>query len=629
MKGWSNEHYLRLKMRQFTIIRPKITEIKPISAILILFFTNSFPISENRRTFAKQLINLKMTFYILITIATIIVLAAIAWVGRQLYNRSVSLRNQAQMSMVYTNITHELLTPLTVISASVERLRGQEPRFSDDYDLMQLNIERMVRLLQEILETSKSQSGELKLMVAHGDVMEYIQRTALCIEPLMSHRGLEFTVRCQPESMMGWIDTDKLDKIIYNLLSNAAKYTTGEHGKVQLQVNTNKTYDRIIIKVIDNGIGIPAEKMKGLFRRFYDGDYRRTQTMGTGLGLALTRELVYLHGGTIDCDSEEGRGTTFTVTLPINKESFKTAQVDESQKVDVTTAHNAIADLALRMRELSHEQAAPEDSADDDAYKLLVVEDNIELLMLMHQLLGSKYQVQTATNGQEALGIIENSELDLVISDVMMPKMDGFELTRRIKGDPNTSHLPVILLTARTQEEDYAEALRIGADSFVTKPFKLSDLELRINNIVENRKRIQREFTEQSAEETQRRVEQAAASATGPTADELFLKRALDCVYAHLDDSEYDRDAFAADMGASSSTLYNKLRSITGLNVSNFIRSIRLKEAKRIATQQPDIRVSDLAYHVGFRDPKYFSTCFKKEFGLQPTEYIESIVNNH
>ena len=560
--------------------------------------------------------NLQMLIIILIIAAAV----GLFLLGRELFQRGVRMKNRLQMSAVYTNITHELLTPLTVISASVDRLREQEPSYSQDYDLMQLNIERMVRLLQQILETSKSQSGELKLLVAQGDIMQYIQKTALCIEPLMAKKGLDFTIKCTPESMMGWIDTDKLDKIIYNLLSNAAKYTQGDTGKVALQVNTNKKYDHIIIKVRDNGIGIPQEKMKKLFHRFYDGDYRRQRTMGTGLGLALTRELVYLHGGTIECESTEGEGTTFTVTLPINKESFTSSQIDERNKIDINIARSAILDIATRMQKEELEEEEPANKLDEDAYKLLVVEDNIELLMLMSQLLSTKYHVETATNGKEAMEIIQKEELDIIISDVMMPVMDGLELTKKIKADPNFQHLPIILLTAKTQEEDRAEALQIGADSYVTKPFKLSDLELRINNIVENRQRVKEEFISKIGE-----PQPLPHPSVEPTADDLFLKRASECVYAHLDDSDYDRYAFASDMGASASTLYNKLRALTGLSVGSFIRDIRMKEAMRIAQNQPDIRISDLAYKVGFKDPKYFSTCFKKDFGMQPTEYIEHL----
>ena len=554
------------------------------------------------------------------TVILLLIIAAavgLFFLGRELFQRGVRMKNRLQMSAIYTNITHELLTPLTVISASVDRLRLTAPDHEQDYDLMQLNIDRMVRLLQQILETSKSQSGELKLKVAQGDVMRYIQQTALCIEPLMAKKGLDFKIQCTPESMMGWIDTDKLDKIIYNLLSNAAKYTQGENGKVMLQVRTSRKFDHIIINVSDNGIGIPQDKMKKLFHRFYDGEYRRQQTFGTGLGLALTRELVFLNGGTIDCQSEEGKGTTFTVTLPIRKEAFASSQIDETHKVDINQAHSAILDIATRMHQQEIAEVEPEDNADSDAYHLLVVEDNVELLMLMTQLLSSKYHVKTATNGQEALEIIHKEELDIIISDVMMPVMDGLELTQQLKNDPNYQHLPIILLTAKTQDENRAEALQLGADSYVTKPFKLSDLELRINNIVENRKRIKEEFINQGAV-FQKTDEE-------PSPDDLFLKQAMECVHQHLDDSDYDREAFAADMGASSSKLYNKLRALTGMNVSSFIRDIRLKEAMRMAKQNPQLRVSDLAYSVGFKDPKYFATCFKKEFGVQPSEYIESL----
>ena len=554
------------------------------------------------------------------TVILLLIIAAavgLFFLGRELFQRGVRMKNRLQMSAIYTNITHELLTPLTVISASVDRLRLTAPDHEQDYDLMQLNIDRMVRLLQQILETSKSQSGELKLKVAQGDVMRYIQQTALCIEPLMAKKGLDFKIQCTPESMMGWIDTDKLDKIIYNLLSNAAKYTQGENGKVMLQVRTSRKFDHIIINVSDNGIGIPQDKMKKLFHRFYDGEYRRQQTFGTGLGLALTRELVFLNGGTIDCQSEEGKGTTFTVTLPIRKEAFASSQIDETHKVDINQAHSAILDIATRMHQQEIAEVEPEDNADSDAYHLLVVEDNVELLMLMTQLLSSKYHVKTATNGKEALEIIHTEELDIIISDVMMPVMDGLELTQQLKNDPNYQHLPIILLTAKTQDENRAEALQLGADSYVTKPFKLSDLELRINNIVENRKRIKEEFINQGAV-FQKTDEE-------PSPDDLFLKQAMECVHQHLDDSDYDREAFAADMGASSSKLYNKLRALTGMNVSSFIRDIRLKEAMRMAKQNPQLRVSDLAYSVGFKDPKYFATCFKKEFGVQPSEYIESL----
>ena len=557
----------------------------------------------------------------LLIILAVILLIVVFLMGRWAYHRSVRIRNRLQMGQVFTNISHELLTPLTVISASVERMNKEEPRFAQDYALINMNIDRMVHLLQEILETSKSQAGELRLKVAQGDVMQYISRTALCLEPLMAKRQIAFSVNCSPESMMGWIDTDKLDKIIYNLLSNAAKFTE-ENGTVSLDVRTNKHYDKVVITVSDNGIGIPKEKMKRLFHRFYDGNYRKMNTMGTGLGLSLTRDLVYLHGGTIKCQSEEGRGTTFVVTIPISKESFSKSQIDETYQIDLDKPQTYILDMDRLKPSLHPAEKVEEspESPDDDVNRILLVEDNIELLLLMQTLLSSKYHVTTARNGVEALQLVEHQDLDLIISDVMMPEMDGNELTRLIKENPNTSHLPVILLTAKTQEADREESMRIGADDYITKPFRMGDLELRINNIIENRRRIRREFKAQTVEESRLKARTAQ-----PSADELFLQKAIDCVYAHLDDTDFDREAFASDMGTSASTLYNKLRSITGLNVSAFIRDIRMKEAHRMAITQPDLRVSDLAYRVGFKDPKYFSTCFKKEFGLQPSEFIEQI----
>lgn len=552
---------------------------------------------------------------ILLTLLVIALIAIIFFAGRRLYLRSQRVRRRLQMSAIFTNITHELLTPLSVISASVDKLRDTEPEYSYEYDLMQFNIQRMVRLLQQILETSKSEAGQLKLLVSQGDVMKYVRETALCLEPLILKKDMKFTINCQPESMMGWIDTDKLDKIIYNLLSNAAKYGR-EGGHVSIDAATNDTFNEIIIKVSDDGEGIPPKQMKNLFKRFHDGDYRQHQTIGTGLGLSLTQDLVHLNHGTIDCKSEVGKGTVFTVKLPIYKDAFTPDQIDEKNKIDLNIPKNAIIDFNTIIPDVNSE---PEETTEEDSYKLLVVEDNLELLLLMQQLLKATYRVYIARNGKEALKVIKEKELDLIISDVMMPEMDGLELTRAIKADPNYNHLPIILLTAKTQEEDVKEALQNGADEYLKKPFRLGDLKLRIDNIIENRKRMQTELSQMTEEEVVNTI------ANTPSPDEIFVNQALELVHKHIEDESYDREALAADMGASASTLYNKLRSITGMHVSAFIRDVRMKEAKRLAMENPKLRVSDLAYSVGFHDPRYFATCFKKHFGTQPKEFLESL----
>ena len=574
----------------------------------------------------------------LIDIIEILVIALVIaiLIVMRLNQRNSKLRQKAQMNMMFTSITHELLTPLTILSASIEHLRDVEPKHKLQYALMEINIQRSVRLLQQILETTKAQDGRLKLLVSHGDVMGYIRNTAQSIIPLMAKKHLKFSVKCQPESMMGWIDTDKLDKIIFNLLSNSAKYTTGENGLVELNVRTNDRYDRIFIEIRDNGCGIPESRKKHLFELFYDGEYRRFNTMGTGLGLSLTRELVYLNNGTISYESEEGKGTTFYITLPINKESFDLTQIDEKNKVDINKPMSAVLDLGEEESLLDNDFVLTDkisknvatdtmkpkeiaDSSDEDAYTILVVEDNLELLMLMKQLLSRKYKVETARHGREAVELIEKTELDLIISDVMMPVMDGYELVKYVKNSVGYRHLPIIMLTAKTQETDKMDALTVGADEYMTKPFKMKELLLRIDNMIANRQRITREFKQQSIEEVK------VKNVTMPSPDNEFLEKAMTCVHNHLDDSDYDRDSFASDMGMSASSLYNKLRAVTGMNATSFIRDIRMKEACRLAKSTPGIRVSDLAYSVGYKDPKYFSTIFKKEFGMQPSEYIESI----
>ena len=559
-----------------------------------------------------------MNTNLLLTITILILLAVLAVIGRVIFLRSQSIRRQLRMSAVFTNITHELLTPLTVISASVDKLREEEPEYGRDYDLMQINIQRMVRLLQQILETSKSQSGQLKLLVAQGDVMRYIRETAEYLEPLIRKKKMKYTIECHPESMMGWIDTDKLDKIIYNLLSNAAKYSR-EGGEVSIKAETNKNFDHLIIYVSDTGNGIPKEKMKNLFRRFQDGEYRQHKVIGTGLGLALTQDLVALHKGTIRCNSEEGKGTTFIIDLPINKEAFTPDQIFEDHQITFDTSKNPIIDFSADIPDVN-DDTEDNNNLDENAYKVLIVEDNVELLILMRQLLRQYYRVYVAQNGREALNIIQQKALDLIVSDVMMPEMSGYELTKAIKDDPKHHHLPIILLTARTQEEDEQKALLVGADEYLTKPFHLTDLKLRIDNIIENRNRVKAENGQSTIQESQPEKEK--------TPEELFIERARQFVLDHLEDEDYDREALAADMGSSSSTLYNKLRAINGMNVSAFIRDIRMQEAKRIATTTPDIRISDLAYRVGFRDPRYFSTCFKKHFGMQPTEFLDTLQQN-
>lgn len=520
------------------------------------------------------------------------------------YKRHLLTRSQLQMSIVLTNITHELLTPMAVISAIIDDLKSKSPKFVSDYSLIQNNISRLTRLLRQILEIKKSQAGQLRLLVSKGDLANFVSMTCQNISPIIHHNDCELKIYV-PDTLEAWFDSDKVDKILYNLLSNAQKYNK-EGGVVTVTLTTQQQY--AVITIADEGIGIPPQKMKKLYSRFIDGDYRRTEQTGIGLGLSLTHELVTLHHGTIDCQSEVNVGTTFTVKIPINAEAYSYTETDHNDSIS-----NIDAQLTSQ---LNHEPIPLPESTTDELYRILLVDDNDELLNIMTRLLSTRYHVLVAHNGQQAWNIIRREELDIVISDVMMPIMNGYELTQLVKNDPDYCQLPIVLLTAKVRDEDRNEGLGMGADEYLTKPFNLSDLQLRIDNIIANRERIRQRFIRTNADNSY--TEEPHIS----NPDDIFLQKAIECIEKNISNCDYDRDAFASDMCVSASTLYNKLRSITGYNITGFITSIRLKKACAIAKANPQMSIAEISTQVGFSTPKYFSKCFKKEYGMLLREYI-------
>lgn len=518
--------------------------------------------------------------------------------------------NHAKLQF-FTNITHELLTPLTIISATVDELKTQAPSHNDLYTVMNSNIQRLIRLLQQILEFRKAETGNLKLRVSPGDLAAFVRTGTESFKPLVKKRKIHFSLLCDPESIVGYFDIDKLDKIMYNLLSNAAKYNK-EDGFIQVTLSYDEE-DRefVLLRVKDNGKGISREKQATLFKRFYEGDYRKFNTIGTGIGLSLTKDLVTLHGGTISVESEVDHGTEFIVRIPIERSYYDEEQIDDEV-------------ISLRQTAIDYEDT-PEDVIAEvqelatKANSILLVEDNEELLNLMTKLLGREYNVFTAENGKEGIIVLENEDVDLIVSDIMMPEMDGIEFCKYVKGHLEISHIPVILLTAKNKEEDRAEAYEIGADAFISKPFNLTVLHARIRNLLKYKARMAHDFKNQIVFEVK--------DLNYTSLDEDFIQRAINCVNNHLEDPNFDQAQFADEMLTSKSTLYKKLKSLAGLNTSSFIRNVRLKAACRIMEEKGiNIRVSELAYAVGFNDPKYFSSCFKKEFGMLPSKYIERFI---
>jgi len=553
------------------------------------------------------------TLYILLVLGS-------AWYAYRVIRNRIRLRNalhlremeQAKAEEInhaklqfFTNITHELLTPLTIISASVDELMQAAPGYKEQYRVMTNNINRLIRLLQQILEFRKAETGNLKLRVSQGDLAQFVRRSFDSFRPLMKKQDMQFSISCSPEPFNAYFDPDKLDKILYNLLSNASKYS--RHGGMISIRLTCMEENLACLVVKDNGPGIAKEAQKNLFKRFYEGDYRKFKTIGTGIGLSLVRDLVVLHHGTITAESEEGQGTEFTVTFPVLRTAYAEEEIDSNLSGVIPDVEEIVEADAVEKEE--------EGADTTPSRSLLIVEDSEDLLNLMVKLLGTDYVIYTATNGREAIEVVEVEDIDLIVSDVMMPEMDGIELCRRIKENIETSHIPIILLTAKNKEEDRVEAYESGADGFISKPFNLSVLHARISNLLRSRQRAMKDFKKQLVFE--------AKELDFTSLDEEFLQRAIECVNRHLDDAEFDQTQFLEEMHTTKSTFFRKLKSLTGLNYSSFIRNIRMKAACRIMEEKKRVRVSELAYAVGYNDPRYFSVCFKKEIGMQPSEYME------
>lgn len=514
--------------------------------------------------------------------------------------------NQVKLQF-FTNITHEFLTPLTILSATLDELKIITPQNKQFHQVMSTNISKLMRLLHQILEFRKSETGNLKLKVSKGDIAVFVRDEVESFRPIMKNKKIHFSLICDPENIPAYFDPDKLDKIIYNLFSNASKYNR-PGGYVQVSVALTEDEKRVLISVKDNGEGISAKGLQTLFQRFYEGEYRRYNTTGTGIGLSLAKDLVKLHGGEIKAESIVGKGTTFIVEIPMTRDAFQDDQIEDYGNISEDPVQDLVQEVVI-----------PSEQKKKD-FSLLLIEDNEDLLLLMVKLLSREYNVFTAKNGKEGARIINEQEINLVVSDIMMPEMDGNEFCKYVKNNLEISHIPIILLTAKESEADKVESYESGADSYINKPFNLAVLKANIKSLIRSREKLAHSFSKQFAPEVK--------NLNYTSVDEKFLQKAIDCVYSHLDDFNFDQQVFTEEMGSSKSTLYKKLKSLTGLNTSAFISNIRLKAACKIIQEKKRLRISELAYAVGFNDPKYFSSCFKKQFGLNPTEYLDKFLQS-
>lgn len=500
----------------------------------------------------------------------------------------------------FTNISHELRTPLNLILWPLEELMAEDlsPARKERLQLMHRNAQMLIKLINQLLDFRKIETGTLKLHPLQQDVMTVIRQTAEAFLDWAQRRQLDFSVHCEPPQLNMAVDADKLEKVLSNLLSNAIKFVQ-EGGRIELRAEQQPAQSdrgpRLRIEVIDNGPGIDTEQQAHLFERFYEG--KRSRFPGSGIGLSLVKELVELHEGCIEVDSAPGRGTRFTVELPTDLPSEGQAipAFEGGQPVSLPTGQAS----TPQVESANFEEERP---------MLLLVEDNLDILHFMQEQLQQEYVVAVAENG--AIGIEKALEHmpDLIICDVMMPEVDGFELVQTLKQDLRTSHIPIVLVTARTGEEDRRLGLTFGADDYITKPFAFPLLRLKLRNMLFTRQQLKDQILAESW------VDHESLSAV----DAQFMRQAVQLVRDHLSDSEFGVEDFSEPFHMSRRNVLRKLKAITGLSINEFIRHTRLQEAHRLLLQG-QLNVSEVAYSVGFTDPKYFSQCFKKQFGVSPS----------
>jgi signal transduction histidine kinase/DNA-binding response OmpR family regulator len=534
-------------------------------------------------------------------------------------------------SRFFANISHEFRTPLTLLLGPISRLLEKYTDKEDvqDLKLMQKNAKRLQRLINELLDLSKIEEGKLKLQVQQTDIVSFVHRIVQTFESQAEIKKIKLTFISKIKSLHVFIDQPKIENVLYNLLSNAFKFTP-QGGEVKVSLRGVPIYrddvaipnkiaslhsfarnDNFVkISISNTGPVIPADKIDHIFERFYqiDDSYTREHE-GSGIGLALTRELVELHHGKIDVKSSAASGTTFSIYLPLGKEHFNEEEITKQ-----TTA----ADIESEIDITTEEEIISKTTSLKKSAKLLVVEDNADMRSYIKSCFSSKYEIIEANDGDEGFAKSLDELPDLIISDVMMPKMDGFQLCEKLKSDQRTSHIPVILLTARAEMNDKIEGLETGADDYIVKPFEVKELQVRVSNLIRQRQKLHQKFMTSEKYMTK--------ELTVTSQDEKFLNRAVTIIENKISDTSFDVDTFVNEIGISRAHLYHKFKTITGQSVKEFIRTIRLKRGAQLIINNVG-NISEIAYEVGFSNPAYFSKCFREQFGYSPSQYLNQSRN--
>lgn len=507
---------------------------------------------------------------------------------QQLRELQMQQEQQTQMNEMklrfFTNISHDLRTPLSLIIGPVdELLKTAEPKYQSSLQLIHRNAEHLLSLVNQVLDFRRLEFGRERLLLSYCDIVSLLSETCSSFTQKAEKEHILFAFVPSVKHVETMIDRDKIIKIMMNLLSNAFKFT-GNGGKITIRLNISE--GQIIISVADTGIGVSDDDKQRIFDRFYQSDNLNRSSMGSGVGLHIVREYVHLHEGeiTVADNTEEGRGSIFSFTLPLKK---KEEAIKENTEVTVDTASPSLP-------------------------VLLLVDDNSDLLNYMTQSLSGDYQIITATTGVEALHRLQEHDVDLIVSDVMMPEMDGLDLCQHVKTEIETSHIPIVLLTAKSMTSDELQGLEAGADDYITKPFSMDVLRQRILKLIERSQQQHKRFA------TEIDIEPSEITIT--SLDQQFITRAIEIVETHMADPEFSIEQLSDEIGVHRAQLYKKLQHLTGKSPQQFVRLLRLKRGKQLL-EQSGLYVSEVAYKVGFNSPRIFSKYFKEEFGITPKDY--------
>ena len=508
----------------------------------------------------------------------------------------------------FTNLSHEFRTPLTLILGPIEKLLDGKAKGdpTSQYQLMYNHATRLLQLVNQLLDLSSIDAGKMKLEIVSSDVIGFVKGIVSSFESFAEEKNIKTNFNSPKEKLECYFDRDKLQKILSNLLSNAIKFNK-ENGFVNISLNekNKRDFSFIHIEVEDNGPGMSAEFQKNIFNRFYKSQ-GLSVVEGSGIGLALVKELVELHFGEIDVKSAEGKGTKFRIIIPADEEFYK--------KKSVVVSKSFQAEDKVRTFVEVKDKTSGTDEIIEEAPLILIVEDNDDMRQFIKENIQTSYKVIEAIDGEDGLNKALENLPDLIISDVLMPKLNGYEFCNKIKTDERTSHIPVILLTSKAETNSRIMGLETGADDYLSKPFNSTELLLRVKNLIDQRRKLREKFGKEITLEPK----DIAVTST----DEKFLTRVLEIVEKNVSNENFSAEDFAENVGMSKTHLNRKLNALTDTSANEFIRTFRLKKAARLLSGRSG-NISEIAYEVGFSNPSYFAESFKKLFGYSPSEYLQ------